>query len=119
MDATQVLAVLRDNRLFDETDEDVLLRAAVRALGEVKERMRPDADKSDPRVAITAAALARFRLFSELTENGERFASFKAGDITVSRDLRAEYETERALRDEALAAAAPLLRDGGFFFAAQ
>lgn len=118
MDATQVLAILRDNRLFDETDEDVLLRAAVRALGEVKQRLRPEADESDPRVALTAAALARFRLFSELSESGERFASFRAGDVAVHRDLRAEFETERALRDEALAAAAPLLRDGGFFFAA-
>ncbi len=44
MDATQVLAILRDNRLFDETDEGVLLRAAVRALGEVKEKLRPGAD---------------------------------------------------------------------------
>ncbi len=119
MDATQVLAILRDNRLFDETDEGVLLRAAVRALGEVKEKLRPGADESDPRVAVTAAALARFRLFSELTENGGRFAGFKAGDITVSRNLKAEFETERALRDEALINAAPLLRDGGFFFAAQ
>lgn len=119
MDATQVLAILRDNRLFDETDEALLLRAAARALGELKARLRPEADESDPRVVATAAALARFRLFTELAENGERFASFKAGDITVHRDLKAEFETERALRDEALACAAPLLRDGGFFFAAQ
>ena len=119
MDATQVLAILRDNRLFDETDEGVLLRAAARALAEVKDRLRPDADESDPLVAQTAAALARFRLFTELTENGERFAGFRAGDVTVNRDLRVELETERALRDEALCAAAPLLRDGGFFFAAQ
>ena len=119
MDATQVLAVLRDNRLFDETEESVLLRAAARAVGELKERLRPDADETDPRAVLAAAALARFRLFTELTENGERFAGFKAGDITVNRDLKAEFETERALRDEALCAAVPLLLDGGFFFAAQ
>jgi len=119
MDATQVLAILRDNRMFDETDEGVLLRAAVRALGELKVRLRPEADENDPRVAAAAAALARFRLFTELSEKGERFAGFRAGDLTVNRDLNAEFATERALRDEALAAAAPVLRDGGFFFAAQ
>ena len=119
MDATQVLAILRDNRLFDETDEGVLLRACVRALGFVKDRLRDDADESDPRIAVTAAALARYRLFFDMLESGERFSSYKAGDITIQRDLKAEVAAEKALRDEALTQAAPILRDGGFFVAVQ
>jgi hypothetical protein len=119
MDATQVLALLRDNRLFDETDEGVLLRACVRALGEVREKLRDGVDEGDLRIASAAAALARFRLFCAMLERGERFSGFKAGDMTVSRDLKGEFAAERALRDEALVDAAPILRDGGFFFAAQ
>ena len=119
MDATQVLAILRDNRLFDETDEGVLLRAAVRALGEVKEKLRAGVDESDPRIAVTAAALARYRLFFDMLESGERFSSYRAGDITIQRDLKAEFNAEQALRDDALTQAAPILRDGGFFVAVQ
>ena len=119
MDATQVVARLRDNLLFAETDEGALLRAAVRALGAVGERLRDGVDGSDPRIAETAAALARFQLFADSLENADRFSGFKAGDLTISRDLKAEFEAERRLRDEALAAAAPILRDGGFFVAVQ
>ena len=119
MDATQVLAILRDNRLFDETDEGVLLRACVRALGETKERLRDGVDESDPRVAQTAAALARYALFCAMLDSGERFSSYRAGDITIQRDLKAEFAAEQALRDEALTQAAPILRDGGFFVGIQ
>ena len=119
MDATQVLAILRDNRLFDETDEGVLLRACVRAIGEVKQKLRDNADETDPRVAQTAAALARYRLFFDMLESGERFSSYRAGDITIQRDLKAEIAAEKALRDEALIQAAPILKDGGFFVAVQ
>lgn len=119
MDATQVLAILRDNRLFDETDEGVLLRACVRALGEIKEKLRDGVDESDPRIAQTAAALARCRLFFDMLESGERFSSYRAGDITIQRDLRTEIAAEKALRDEALVQAAPILKDGGFFVAVQ
>ena len=118
MDATQVVALLRDNRLFEETDEGVLLRAAVRALGAVKDRLRNDVADTDVRIAVTAAALARYQLFADSLESAERFSSFRAGDLTIQRDLKAEYAAERALRDEALAQAAPILKDGGFFVGA-
>ena len=119
MDATQVLAVLRDNRLFDDISEAVLLRESVRALGAVKEQLRDDVDPTDPRVALTAAALARYRLFCAMLESGERFASYKAGDITIARDLKAEFEMEKQLRDQALLDAVPILKDGGFYVAVQ
>ena len=118
MDATQVLAVLRGIRLFDEIPEQVLLLESVRALGEVKEQLRDGADESDPRVAQTAAALARYRLFCNMLEGGDRFSSYKAGDITIQKNLQRELEFERSLKEAALAEAAPLLKDGGFYAAA-
>jgi len=119
MDATQVLAVLKSIRLFDEIPEPVLLLESVRALGEVKEQLRDDADEHDPRVVLTAAALARYRLFCNMLEGGDRFSSYKAGDITIARDLKAEFELERQLRQQALLDAVPILQDGGFFVAVQ
>ena len=119
MDATQVLAVLRGIRLFDEIPEQVLLLESVRALGEVKEQLRDGADDSDPCVAQTAAALARYRLFCNMLEGGDRFSSYKAGDITIARDLKAEFALERQLRQQALLDAVPILKDGGFFVSVQ
>ena len=119
MDATQVLAILRGIRLFDEIPAQVLLEESVRALGAVLEQLRDDAQKSDPRVAQTAAALARYQLFCNMLEGGDRFSSYKAGDITIARDLKAEFELERQLRQQALLDAVPILKDGGFFVAVQ
>ena len=119
MDATQVLAILRDNRLFDDVPQETLLRESVRALGMVKTHLRDTADPNDPRVALTAAALARFRLFCSMLEGGERFASYRAGDVTIARDLKAEFAMEQQLRQQALLDAVPILKDGGFFVAVQ
>ena len=79
-------------------------------------RWKPQVSEDDPLVAQTAAALARFALFTQQVGDADRFSSFKAGDLTVTKDRKAELAFETQLRDEALAAAACILKDGGFFF---
>jgi hypothetical protein len=77
--------------------------------------LRDEACPEDVRVENAAAALAFYRLVLRRTaENPETL--FKAGDVSVSRkpgDLLAAAEK---IRDEAFAAAAPLLKDDRFLF---
>ena len=118
IEALDLCAVLKENSAYEELEVAVLLPVCRRALDRVLRNLKQDVDEDDPLIARTAAALARFELFTLCRDEAARFSGFKAGDITIQKDLQKEFQMERTLRDEALAEAAPILRDGGFFFAA-
>lgn len=118
IEAIDICAVLKENAAFDSLQPEAMLPVCGRVLRALTPRLREDADPDDVRLLRLAAALARFELFSLLLSESERFSSYKAGDITIQKDLQKELKFEQQLRDEALAAAAPILRDGGFYAAA-
>ena len=117
MRATAVFALVKAGCAFDLPTDEQVLAVCDRALETVRGRLKESADPNAMLVASTAAALARFELFSMHQSDTERFDYFKAGDFTLRRNAEKELAFERNLRDEALAAAAEILTDGGFFVA--
>ena len=118
IEAIDICAVLKENAAFASLSPETMLPVCDRALRALSLRLREGADGDDVRLLRLAAALARFELFSLLLAESDRFSSYKAGDITIQKDLQKELKFEQQLRDEALAEAAPLLKDGGFYAAA-
>ena len=118
IEAIDICAVLKENSAFESIAPEAILPVCNRVLQALEARVREDADQDDVRLLMLAAALARYELITLLLSQSDRFSSWKAGDITIQKDLQKEMRFERELRDEALAAAAQLLKDGGFYAAA-
>ena len=118
IEAIDICAVLKENAAFDSLSPEAMLPVCGRVLRALQPRLRENVEPDDVRLLRLAAALARFELFGLLLSETERFSGYKAGDITIQKDLQKELKFEQLLRDEALAEAAPLLRDGGFYAAA-
>ncbi|MCM1543991.1 MAG: hypothetical protein NC110_01715 [Ruminococcus sp.] len=112
----EVCAVLKENSDFGQMGATELLLPCQRGLEWVKRHLKDDADEDDPLIAKTAAALARFYLFQKSLGETERYESYKAGDMTVQRDIEKEYAIEKEMRQQALVDAAEILKDGGFYF---
>lgn len=85
-------------------------------LDEINENLRDDADKNDKRIALAAAGLAYYQLMITSISADGTVTSFRAGDVTVSKNPGAILETAANIRDEALARAVPILKDRDFVF---
>lgn len=116
IEGINVCAVLKEYDAFQDVEMERLLNSSCRALAKVKRSLKRGVDENDPLILETAAALARFELFCLLLGETERFKSYRAGDVTIQKDFEKEFEIEKRLRDEALANAADILKDGGFCF---
>lgn len=114
-----VCALLKEYADLEDFSESELLPFCERALSFVFGRLKEGADKGSFLVAEAAAAQARLELFNRMLASPDRFRSYKAGDVTIQRDLQKEFEIEKTLRDEAFLRAAEILKDGGFFFEAR
>lgn len=119
VEAVDVCAILKEHADLENFSVTELLPACKRALAFVLENLRDGVDPGCSLVAETAAAEARFRLFFRMISLSDRFKSYKAGDMTVQRDLEKEFLIEKEMHDEALVRAAGILKDGGFFFEAR
>ena len=116
--AIDVCGILKENSAFESLKPTQMLPVCERVLRTLQPKLRAGTDPDDVRLLVLAAALARFELFSLLLSESDRFSSYKAGDITIQKNLQRELEFERSLKENALAEAAPLLKDGGFYAAA-
>lgn len=83
---------------------------------ELEPRIRQDADLTDIRLVNLAAAQAYCKILARSFSSDEGISSFKAGDVTISTGASQASSAARTARDEALAAALPLLRDEEFYF---
>ncbi len=118
VEAVDVCALLKEHADLENYPVTALLPFCKRALGFVFEKLRDGVDPDDARIAEAAAAEARFRLFYKMLSSSDRFESYKAGDMTLRRDIEKEMLIEKEMRDEAFSRAAGILKDGGFFFEA-
>ena len=85
-----------------------LCEAAVKTL---QKRKKDNADSDDPRLIKAAAAIAYYDLTVLNTSDEDGTASFKAGDVTVSRSTSVMLERASLIKNEAILQALPLLRD--------
>ena len=81
----------------------------------VEAKMKKGADCADAGILMLAAALLNRRLISRIADE-EAVSSFKAGDVTVSRKTGERLRNAESDVEQALALAAPQLRDDGFLF---
>lgn len=118
IEPTDVCAILKEHADLEDVAQEQLLPVCKRALEFVKGLLKEDADSESPCVAALAAAEARVQVFVRMLSEPDRFSSYKAGDMTIQRDLEKEFAIEKAMRDEAFLKSAAILKDGGFYFAA-
>lgn len=110
-----VLSNLRQIASLDEEGAAFGLPLCLVCLEEIRARLRDDADGNDTRIERAAAGLAFYKLtLKRISEDGA--ASFKAGDVSVSQNPAELLAIAARVRDEALAGAAPLVRDDLFLF---
>ena len=81
----------------------------------VKANLRDTADENDPLIAQTAAAIADFYLFLKKQTESDTYESYKAGDMTIRRNIEKELLFAEKKRDMAIARAHSILTDGGFY----
>ncbi|MDR0531791.1 MAG: hypothetical protein LBG83_07000 [Oscillospiraceae bacterium] len=116
-------SILGRLRLMTQLDDEQAMAAlplCAAAMEQLLARLKPGANRGDPRLdqAGAAAALCMLLLREENTSADEGFSSFKAGDITVTKKEKANAARMAAaeqLRAQALEDARELLRDTGFF----
>ena len=81
----------------------------------VEAKMRKNADCSDSRIISLAAALLNRRIISRIADD-DGVASFRAGDVTVTKKTGEKIKEAGEDVSRALELAAPLLRDDSFLF---
>lgn len=108
-------AVRKTMRLSQDETFDVIPTVSV-ACAQLSDRLENPKNASDQRVIDAAVYLSCYRLLLRNAAQDDTPTSFKAGDVTVSQSPALALEKAAALRDEAIIAAAPLLKDMDFVF---
>ncbi|NLX93344.1 MAG: hypothetical protein GXZ02_05705 [Clostridiales bacterium] len=111
-----VLSRLRQIATLDEEGTAAGLSLCLICLEEIRTRLKDDVDAHDPGVERAAAGLAFYKLILKRITLDGAVTRFKAGDVSVSQDSRGLLAVAEKVRDEAIAAAAPLLKDELFLF---
>lgn len=105
--------------LYSDTEgfsEEQLTSYAESGLDFVKGRLRDDADETDPLILRTATVVAHYNFFLGTISSSDRYESYKAGDMTIRRNLSKEFQIEKEVLMNALVDAASILTDKGFCF---
>lgn len=113
--ANDVLAVLRSNYDTADFPDEELISCCDIGLEWVNARLRSDASDTDPLITRTAAAVAHYHFFVRTLCEPEKYESYRVGDITINNNPTKALERETLLRDTAIAEAAAILVDGGFY----
>lgn len=99
----------------DFTDEE-LLCCCTDGLNWVIRRLRSGVSEQNPLILETATAIAHYFFFIRRLSEPDKYENYKVGDLTVKQNVQKQFEMEKQLRQSAIANAAEILKDGGFFF---
>lgn len=113
--ANDVLTVLRSNYDTSEYPDEELIPCCDIGLEWVNSHLKSDASDNNPLITRTAAAIAHYHFFVRTLCEPEKYESYKVGDITINNNPSKALEREVLLRDTAIAEAASILVDGGFY----
>ena len=117
MNQWTVLNSLRQLTALDDEGAAKALPFCKTSLDEIRENLRDDSSRDDPRVTRAAAGLAFYKLTVRALADEDSVTSFKAGDVTISQSKSAVMDTASRVRDETYLAVLPLLKDDRFIFA--
>ncbi len=112
-DAIDLCIFISKHDEVDDDEKSKLLYSCKRAVKWLSKNLRPDADPDSEEAFLAAAAVAKFNFFCDSIS---QMKSFKVGDITVNRDMGAEYQAETVILENTLASFSDILEDGGFYF---
>lgn len=116
MNQWSVLNALKQYIAVEDSETAQALTTCKACGDELAVRLKDGADEDDLRLINAAAAMAYYRITVKKLSGEDSLVSFKAGDVTVSKSAGAALELASQVRDEALKAALPLLRDDEFLF---
>lgn len=94
--------------------EEQLISFAESGLGFVKGRLKEGTDENHPLILRTATIVAHYNFFLGTLSSSDRYESYKAGDMTVRRNISKEFLIEKEVLMNALCEAADILTDKGF-----
>lgn len=114
--AIDVCVKLKCDPDYESEADNILLPYCQMGLDWVNSRLLETADRDDPLVCQTAAAMARYLLFERKIAGEYSLSSYKVGDISVQRDIEKEFAVEDMLLRRYLALAVSILKDGEFYF---
>ena len=110
-DVCNTLKNYSDTEGFSESQ---LTSFAEAGLSFVKGRLREGADENSPLILRTATIVAHYNFFLGTISSSDRYESYKAGDMTVRRNISKEFQIEKEVLMNALVEAADILTDKGF-----
>lgn len=94
--------------------ENQLTSFAEAGLSFVKGRLKKGIDESHPLILRTATVVAHYNFFLGTISPSDRYESYKAGDMTVKRNISKEFMIEKEVLMNAICEAAEILTDKGF-----
>ena len=100
---TDVYNALKNYSDTEGVSESQLTSFAEAGLNFVKGRLRDDSDENSPLILRTISST-------------DRYESYKAGDMTIRRNISKEFQIEKEVLINALCEAADILTDKGFCF---
>ena len=106
------MSVFMDTRQYDEQD---VMPCCQKGLDWVMARLQEGVDPDNPLITQTAAAMAHFYFFLCRITDPDKYENCKVGDVTYNRNIEKEFEFENRIRNQAIADAAEILKDGGFY----
>lgn len=112
---SDVLTCLKAYADMEPYTAEQLTSCCERGLFWVQSNLKSQADRESPLIPPTAAAMAHYFFFLTRMTETDKYEAYTAGDMTVRRNLEREMRFEEKAKNEAIAAASSILRDGGFF----
>ena len=122
MTAWEVMDSLSLLTQWEESEKDNIFTLCKASLKEIEAMLKKDADRSDIRIAVAAAANAYYKLSLRLSFSTptEEITNFKAGDVSITQGTsdNSQKQLDRAekLYAQALHNIIPLCQDNGFAF---
>ncbi len=96
--------------------QELLLMICSSAVKEIRGKIKNKECLNDERLTAAAAGLAYYMLTLLRCGSSDNMDSFKAGDVSVTRNVKTSIELAAQVRDSYMELASDLLCDSGFAF---
>ena len=113
---SEVMELLMNYADMEGYSDEQVLPSCERGVQWVTQRLRSGAENNKELINHTAAALAHYFFFLCRLSEPDKYDTYKAGDMSIKRNLEKELLYETEIRNQAIAAASEILEDGGFCF---
>lgn len=113
-----VSQVLEDSGILSAEDVKKAIPFCVSACANLSKRLKDVKFEDEPAVINACVGMAFYSYTLLQSSSSDEFASFKAGDVTISKSASATVENAVKFRDESLLQASEYLTDVDFVFKA-